>query len=763
MRDPLHQVSVRYKLAALFVSQCLIAYGIGGFLVSRSAGGALEQEILSRLEFQCHAYASALDSSLGFLTQRAQDFASDGYIRDRVSRIAASAAVGDVDGDEHLRDELARHLTRNKLPLVGAFRNLAVSVGVEEPLVAVDVGDVERLSALVSSARSVDGLWYSGLLGSVGVGRQAELVVATPIYDLDGVHDLGRLMVVIDVPEWLTGSLATASTGPHQGGEDVRLSLLDVRGRLLEATLSGAGALGNLRVADDAAASPVEDYAPLLGLYAKSFPIPTLGWSVQVTLAIDEALRPVSGLHSQFLGVGLLLAVVSILLMYFPMHFLARPLDVLTKAAEELREGALDTRVIVDTDDEIGALGRAFNSMAVSIQERTRWLERSADNLRQRQGELRSERDRLDTVITSMKDGLVVLDPGGKVLIANTAATPLLDLVASGDEAQGRHVCLDKVEDDLANLPEHHLRKSDCMGCLFEGGGPSRSCTVDLSGRTFEIHTTPLQPDAQGERGRVLVSREVTDRIQQDERQIHNERLSLLGEVAAVVAHELNNPLASISMFNQMLIDELPSDSPLHENSEVISRNVDAAKRTIRELLDFATGASPEVGAIHVHESLGEVLRFLRPLLERSGVAAQLETEARFDQVTGDAVQLRQVFANLVINAIQAMTGGMPRPGGARPALDDQKGLITLSTRDADGRLEIDISDTGPGIPIENQRRIFKPFFTTKARGEGTGLGLSTSRRIVEMQGGSLELQDSSSEGTTFRISLRTRITELVT
>lgn len=347
------------------------------------------------------------------------------------------------------------------------------------------------------------------------------------------------------------------------------------------------------------------------------------------------------------------------------------------------------------------------------------------------------------------------------MLIANAAAAPLLELVAGDDKAQGRHVCLDRIEDSSTPLPEHHLRESDCMACLFDGGGPSRSCMVDVAGRTFEIHTTPLQPDAHGDRGRVLVSREVTDRIQQDERQIHNERLSLLGEVAAVVAHELNNPLASISMFNQMLLDELPDESPLRENSEVIGRNVDVAKRTIRELLDFATGASPEVGGLHVHDSLGEVLRFLRPLLERSGVEARLEAQACFDRVTADAVQLRQVFANLVLNAIQAMTGGTPRPGGGRPAAGEVTGVIMLRTRDADGRLEIDVSDSGPGISAENRQRIFKPFFTTKARGEGTGLGLSTSRRIVEMQGGSLELLSSSSTGTTFRIRLRTRVQEL--
>lgn len=413
MRDPLHHASVRYKLAALLVSQCLIAYGIGGYLISRSAGGALEQEILARLDFQCQAYASALDSSLESLSRRAEDFASDGYIRDRAARLADAVPQGDRQGVDALRDELALHLSRNKLPLVKGFSNVAVSVAAGQPLIVVHDDDLEQLSDSASRAWSAEGLWYSGLVGPVGMGRRAALVVATPIRDLGGERDVGRLLVVVDVPEWLMGTLAVVSSGPHQEDHDVRLSLRDGAGRLLEATPSEAGLVGSLRISDDATEIPADDYAPLLGLYAKSFPIPKADWSVQVTLAVAEALRPVSGLHSRFLGVGLLLAVISILLMYFPVRFLARPLDVLTEAARELRKGALDTRVAVESNDEIGALGRAFNSMAESIQERTRRLERSADDLRQRQRELRAEHDRLDTVISSMQDGLVVLDAGG--------------------------------------------------------------------------------------------------------------------------------------------------------------------------------------------------------------------------------------------------------------------------------------------------------------------------------------------------------------
>ena len=141
-------------------------------------------------------------------------------------------------------------------------------------------------------------------------------------------------------------------------------------------------------------------------------------------------------------------------------------------------------------------------------------------------------------------------------------------------------------------------------------------------------------------------------------------------------------------------------------------------------------------------------------------VAVRLEGGAERSEVTSDEIQLRQVFINLALNAIQAVAGRSlaPGKGGARSAADDERPReVVLSTRDDGDRLVIDVADTGPGIDSEDRERIFRPFFTTKSRGEGTGLGLSTARRIAEMQGGNLSLVESSPAGTVFRVRLRAR------
>lgn len=742
MRDPLYWLSVRTKLALLYVGLCLIAFGVGGYLISGSAKAALESEILNRLEHQCQNYSTALDSYLQMLTSRTEDFASDGYIRDHVERLSKPLSSEET---ARLERDLLHHLAVNKLPIVPAFENLAVADEQGRVVAIVKPDPDGRNAAAAAEVVGSAGPWYSRLLDPVDGDSSPGLIISTPLYHIHTGAVIGHLLTSIRGSVWVGESLQTASSGISDDEFDVELALRDRHGRELavpagfvvstrddmssDIALSGIG----LRVRSAASQTGGISYSPVRGTFAKSFPISGCNWTIQVSLRSEQALMPISGLQSRFLGVGLLLAALSTGLLFFPMRFLARPLVLLTRATQTLRKGQLDARVAIESDDEIGDLADAFNHMAESIEERTQSLESTAADLREEQSRTRSERDRLDTVIASMRDGMVVLDAEGEVVISNQAAGALLSMVSKDDAVvTGRHICEDPAKDAYG----------DCIECLFESAGPSRSCVVDIGNRSFEIHATSLPPDTRGRVGRVLVSRDITDRVTQDEREIHQERLAVLGEVAAVMAHELNNPLASISMFNQMLEAELPEASPLKENVEVIARNTETCKRTIRELLDYATGSAPETSYIELHASLDDVARFLRPLAQRSQVEILLELDGPAPEVVGDEVQLRQVFVNLIMNAIQAIEGG---------------GKVRVSTHTADGYVQVLVADDGPGIPPEARPDIFRPFFTTKPRGAGTGLGLPTSRRITELHGGTLDLVESSEAGTVFRVRLKLR------
>ncbi len=726
MRDPLHWVALPHKLALLFVGLCLLAFGVGGYLVSASARGALESEIQTRLDFQARAYASALDGELRSLTRRLEDFASDGYIRNHVEALLDPARAGD---EVQLRTELARHLNTNKLPLVAAFT--ALRVVDESGRVLLDTlvgreGDARELPAPSTPTLC------SALLAPLGVDLPPRLVLATELQDLKGARRLGRLCADVGTGVWIHDALRSERPQANDDTAAVELRLLDGTGHALHVSrerlamgavsteLAASGFGLNL---EDAGVPRDSSSASVNGVFVRSFPISANQWQVEVPLQADKALRAVAGLQTRFVLVGAALAALSAALLYFPLRFLTKSLAGLRDSAARIQDGDFSTRVEVTTEDELGELAHAFNLMAAAVEERNQRTETAAQALR-------TETNRLSAVIASMRDGLIVLGADGAPLLHNQAAEPLLGLLHRDGVASSHHHC-----------HEDKLFGATCRACLFDVGAVPRSCVIEVEGGVFEVRSTRLAPDARGKHGRVLVSRDITDRVAQDEREIHQERLAVLGEVAAVMAHELNNPLASISMFNQMLAAEIDRASPLRENVEVIQRNVETCKHAIRALLDYANNALPEIHDIDVEGTLEDVAAFLRPMRQRSNVEIETTFGADGAQVRGDEVQLRQIFVNLILNGIQAC-GGRPGRVSVRTSVDGE-------------HVAIDVRDNGSGISSELRAQIFKPFFTTKPRGEGTGLGLSTARRIAEMHGGSVTLVESGADGTTFRVRLR--------
>lgn len=724
-------LTLRSKLALMFISVCIATFGVGGYFVSASAKEALELEVSERLEFQARAYSTALHSRLVLLGRRLEDFASDGFIRDRTEGLLSGAP-----GAEATRAQLQKHLVGNKLPIEAAFLDLAILTREGELLHTTGpvLPEAVRQLALREGAAS----WSSNLIPPGADGGYPRLTIGTALYSLDRSERLGQLVAWVHPGIWIVGALRTGGiTETAQHGR-VGLHLVDGSGQRVEIhpdltsvegpaedselVLSGFG----LRLFSNPRSEAPTGEESL----HHSFPISSNGWALHVELPGDGIRAAVAGLQSRFVGLGAVLSLAACVLFLLPMSFLTRPLLLLQAAARRLASGDLETRVEVDTADEFGELAGSFNTMAEAIEQRTHRLERSADELRAQQEELAFERDRLEKVISSMHDGLVVLDPAGKLVVHNDAAEPLLEALRTERVPLSSHHTCSEAESE----------RTGCRTCLFSPEVGSRSCVVEIGGGVFEIHAMRLAPDAQGQSGRVLVSRDISDRIAQDERQIHQERLAVLGEVAAVMAHELNNPLAAISLYNQMLATEAADNASVQENVEVIQRNVESCKRTIRDLLDYSNNQTPEIGAVDVNATLEDVTSFLRLLRERSNVRIELQLAALPLEVNMDEIQLRQIFVNLLVNAIQAI--GL---GG---------GEVRIQSREEEGYAVVDICDTGGGIPAEARQRIFRPFFSTKERGEGTGLGLPTARRITEMHGGTLQLLESSPAGSRFRVRL---------
>jgi len=220
-------------------------------------------------------------------------------------------------------------------------------------------------------------------------------------------------------------------------------------------------------------------------------------------------------------------------------------------------------------------------------------------------------------------------------------------------------------------------------------------------------------------------------------------KLAAVGEMAASLAHELNNPLMVILGHSGLLQRELPADSRAADKAATIVSEANRAGKIVRDVLDFARRREPNREPVSLDQLLDRSLALLEGRLHRARVEVARVFDGGPPLLPGDRDQLTQVFINLIGNAIDAMPDG---------------GLLTIET----GLLGVggyrwacvDVVDAGPGIPAELLPHIFEPFYTTKPEGAGTGLGLPISRRIVEAHGGTLGAESLPGQGTRMRVRL---------
>ncbi len=352
---------------------------------------------------------------------------------------------------------------------------------------------------------------------------------------------------------------------------------------------------------------------------------------------------------------------------------------------------------------------------------------------------LRQAEWRFRTLFRGAPDAVITLLRGGRIEQANDYAADLFG--EQPEQLSGR-----LLEDFVLAGDREVLRSA-----LEEGfrGQPTR---VDVhvarpgGARRMEIALRQL-PEAEPP-VMLMIGRDVTTEVEMQARLVETERLAAVGELVAGVAHEVNNPLGSISAFAQLMLREEGLSPDQRESLEIIHSETLRASHVVKDLLAFARRSAPRRESVDLTQVVERALRLRGYQLASHGVQTVLDLPGGLPQVVGDSRQLQQVVLNLVTNALQAM------PDGGE--------LRLIASGDAD-RVTLQITDTGGGIPESVRPHIFEPFFTTKPEGEGTGLGLSVSYGIVAAHGGTLALADSTVSGTTFQITLpsekRTQVT----
>ena len=352
---------------------------------------------------------------------------------------------------------------------------------------------------------------------------------------------------------------------------------------------------------------------------------------------------------------------------------------------------------------------------------------------------LRQTEWRFRTLFRAAPDAVLTVLQSGRIREANDAVRDITG--ADPMQVIGREVVDFVIESDRESL-------RSALNVTF-AGMPSR---VELTFERRERGVTTRRvvavamsrlPEADPP-SVLLVGRDVTNEREMRVRLMETDRLAAIGELVAGVAHEVNNPLSSISAFAQLMLRDGGLTPTQRESVEIIKSETVRASQVVRDLLAFARRREPQHELVDLNGVITRTLRLRGYQMSTNQISVETDLAPDLPNVAGDARQLQQVCLNLVINAVQAMTA----TGG---------GTLSLSTRAYRDSVVMDVRDTGPGIPDATKARIFEPFFTTKDEGEGTGLGLSVSYGIVTAHGGTIEAAETSPNGTTIRVTLPSR------
>ena len=336
-------------------------------------------------------------------------------------------------------------------------------------------------------------------------------------------------------------------------------------------------------------------------------------------------------------------------------------------------------------------------------------------------------------LVESASDAIVTLDANGRFTTVNHAAENI-----SGyrrEELVGQWFAPMLPDDDLPKALAHFQQALAGETGLFE----TQFYRKDGDVRTISVTYSTPQKDEEV----LCLIRDVTDQKMMQEQLIQSEKMSAIGQLVSGVAHELNNPLAGISAFAQLLLAEKRFPPDQRTAAETIYSEARRASRIVQNLLTFARQHKAEKVPTTINQVLDDTLELRGYELRVRGIDVRREYDESLPDTMADAHQLQQVFLNLITNAEQAME-----------QRDGHHHRLTVRTRRAADAIRIEIEDTGAGIPPNLIERIFNPFFTTKPTGSGTGLGLSISLGIVREHEGRIWAENPPQTGARFVVEI---------
>lgn len=427
-------------------------------------------------------------------------------------------------------------------------------------------------------------------------------------------------------------------------------------------------------------------------------------------------------LMQSLISLGLVL--VTMLASYFIAGFMIRGLNQILNKVNAIAEGNFGEVITIRSQDELGLLASRIDTMGSNLFSYTKQLKDTAE-------ELRSTKQYLESFVNHTSDAIHVTDLSGNVTKVNRAFEKMYGW--SEHEALGQ---------PLDNVPKEYIStQHELETTVLHGGSVTDYETVRFtkSGELIDLSITisPIR-DELGEIVAIAsISRNITSRKQSEEMIRRSEKLSVVGQIAAGVAHEVRNPLTTLRGFVQ-LQQQTGSLSPVH--LEVMLGELDQINLIVSEFLIFAKPQASRFQPINILSLVGNIMMLLDSEAKMGNVQLTLLTNGELPEIFGEANQLKQVFVNVMKNGIEAMPSG---------------GVLSVKLEHhADNTLVLQFIDQGCGIAENDLQRLGEPFFTKKA--SGNGLGLMVSQQIITAHKGSIVFHSELGKGTCVEISLPT-------
>jgi signal transduction histidine kinase len=397
--------------------------------------------------------------------------------------------------------------------------------------------------------------------------------------------------------------------------------------------------------------------------------------------------------------------------------------------------GTLELRgVHIEAGEDIETLDR--------VEEVARQISASIENVWLLEELLRARRE-LESTFNSLTDLVIVSNDLLRVTQANRAFAARVgrqppDLVG--------HPLVDFFGRDVARW----IERCGADVHSITPGDESREIADERLNGTFLFTLSPLVGDADERIGTVIVARDVTTqaRLEAERAELRNrltqsEKLAALGQFVAGIAHELNNPLQGVLGHVELMLHEGGAASRFRRELKLVFREADRAAKIVRNLLVFAGSRRITRRRLNANNVVEKVLTLRAPACAAASITIVKDLAPKLPRVAGDTLLLQQAILNIILNAEQAM---------AAAAAPRRLEVRTRAIRRH--RIEIEIADSGPGIPPEALPRLFEPFFTTKEVGQGTGLGLAIAYGVVQEHGGQLQAANRAGGGATFTMAL---------